>query len=142
MSYSNNNPFVRGYDGLSVQRLLAISYDDDCPLTYLPLHPSQSNLPDSQIERRSCVFSDDFALITEDQAVPAELEAECRSHGEARTVVYAALAGKPLPQIALDEVIDLGLLACDGDRICTTDRGVMMLNGILRALLADRRSAD
>lgn len=39
MSYSNNNPFVRGYDGLSVERLLAISYDDDCPLTYLPLHP-------------------------------------------------------------------------------------------------------
>lgn len=99
MSYSNNNPFIRGYDGLSVERLLAISYDDDCPLTYLPLHPSQSNLPDSQIERRSCVFSDDFALITEDQAVPAELEAQCRSHGLARNVVYAVMAeeeGKPL----------------------------------------------
>ncbi|MBN0252246.1 ABC transporter substrate-binding protein, partial [Pseudomonas aeruginosa] len=27
MSHSKN-PFVRGYDGLSVQRLLAISYDD------------------------------------------------------------------------------------------------------------------
>ncbi|WP_374373626.1 radical SAM family heme chaperone HemW [Tabrizicola sp.] len=54
---------------------------------------------------------------------------------------YAALAGQPLPQIALDEVIDLGLLSRDGDRICTTDKGVMMLNGILRALLADRRSA-
>ncbi|HHM9246229.1 TPA: ABC transporter substrate-binding protein, partial [Pseudomonas aeruginosa] len=36
MSHSNN-PFARGYDGLSVQRLLAISYDD-CPLSYLPLH--------------------------------------------------------------------------------------------------------
>ena len=55
---------------------------------------------------------------------------------------YAALAGKPLPQAALDEVIALDLLARDGDRICTTDRGVMVLNGILRALLADRRSAD
>jgi len=42
-----NNPFVRGYDGLSVQRLLAVSYDDDCPLSYLPLHTSQSHLPDS-----------------------------------------------------------------------------------------------
>ena len=47
MSHSNN-PFVRGYDGLSVQRLLAISYDDDCPLSYLPLHVSQSHLPDSR----------------------------------------------------------------------------------------------
>ena len=99
MSYSNNNPFVRGYDGLSVQRLLAISYDDDCPLTYLPLHPSQSNLPDSQVERRACIFSDDFVLITEDQVVPNELQAQCRSHGLARNVVYAVMAeeeGKPL----------------------------------------------
>ena len=99
MSYSNNNPFVRGYDGLSVQRLIAISYDDDCPLTYLPLHPSQSNLPDSQLERRACIFSDDFVLITEDQAVPDELQAQCPSHGLARNVVYAVMAqeeGKPL----------------------------------------------
>ena len=55
MSHSNN-PFVRGYDGLSVQRLLAISYDDDCPLSYLPLHVSQSHLSDSQVERHACVF--------------------------------------------------------------------------------------
>ena len=95
----NPNPFVRGYDGLSIQRLLAISYDDDCPLTYLPLHPSQSHLPDGQVERRACIFSDDFVLITEDQAVPDELEAQCRSHGLARNVVYAVMAqeeGKPL----------------------------------------------
>lgn len=95
----SNNPFIRGYDGLSVQRLLAISYDDDCPLTHLPLHASQSHLPDSQVERRECVFSDDFALITERQTVPAELEAQCRSHGLARNVVYAVMAeeaGQPL----------------------------------------------
>lgn len=55
---------------------------------------------------------------------------------------YAALAGQPLPQAALDEVIALNLLTQDGDTIRTTDSGVMMLNGILRALLAGRRSAD
>ena len=55
---------------------------------------------------------------------------------------YAALAGQPLPQVALDEVIALNLLTHDGDSIRTTDSGVMMLNGILRALLAGRRSAD
>ncbi|MBL9049094.1 MAG: coproporphyrinogen III oxidase [Tabrizicola sp.] len=54
---------------------------------------------------------------------------------------YAALAGSPLSQKALAEVQDLGLLHQDGDRICTTQSGVMMLNGVLRALLADRRSA-
>lgn len=55
---------------------------------------------------------------------------------------FAALAGNPLSAKALAEVRDLGLLIRDGDRIRTTDRGVMMLNGILRALLADRQSAD
>jgi putative oxygen-independent coproporphyrinogen III oxidase len=54
---------------------------------------------------------------------------------------YAALAGSPLSEKALDEVITLGLLTREDDRICATDRGVMMLNGILRALLADRQSA-
>ncbi|MCU7371082.1 ABC transporter substrate-binding protein [Paucibacter sp. O1-1] len=98
MSHSNN-PFIRGYDGLSVERLLAISYDDDCPLTYLPLHPSQSHLPDSQVVRYPCIFCDDFAVITEGQDVPPELDAQCKSHGIARTVVYAVMAeedGKPL----------------------------------------------
>lgn len=98
MSYTNN-PFVRGYDSLSIQRLLAVSYDDDCPLTYLPLHASQSHLPDSQVERHACVFCDDFALITEGQNLPSDLDAQCRSHGIARTVVYAVMAeaaGLPL----------------------------------------------
>ena len=54
---------------------------------------------------------------------------------------YAALAGSALPEAALKEVIDLGLLSRDDDLIRTTDAGVMMLNGVLRALLADRGSA-
>lgn len=98
MSHSNN-PFVRGYDGLSVRRLLAISYDDDRPLSHLPLHASQAHLADSQVERHACIFGDDFALITERQDVPPELDAQCRSHGIVRTVVYAVMAeeaGQPL----------------------------------------------
>lgn len=54
---------------------------------------------------------------------------------------YADLAGEPLPENALAEVIDLGLLARDGDQIKTTETGVMVLNGVLRALLANRQSA-
>jgi oxygen-independent coproporphyrinogen-3 oxidase len=53
---------------------------------------------------------------------------------------FAALAGKTLPETTLNEVIALGLLTRDDDRIRTTDQGVMMLNGILRSLLADRQS--
>jgi oxygen-independent coproporphyrinogen-3 oxidase len=54
---------------------------------------------------------------------------------------YAALAGKPLSQTALEEIIDLGLLRRNGDRISTTRKGVMMLNAVLRSLLAGRQSA-
>lgn len=55
---------------------------------------------------------------------------------------FAALAGQPLSETALAEVEALGLLTRDGDTIRTTDQGVIMLNGILRALLADRQSAS
>ncbi|MBY4673885.1 ABC transporter substrate-binding protein [Burkholderia multivorans] len=88
----SNNPFIRGYDGLTVQRLLAIDYDDDCPLTYLPLHASQAHLPDCQIERHPCIFSDDFAVVTEGQDVPAGLDERCRKEGIVRNVVYAVMA--------------------------------------------------
>jgi oxygen-independent coproporphyrinogen-3 oxidase len=54
---------------------------------------------------------------------------------------YADLAGQPLAADALNEVVSLGLMERDGDIIRTTDRGVMMLNAILRRLLADRSSA-
>ncbi len=55
---------------------------------------------------------------------------------------YASLTGAELSKQALTRVIELGLLYQDGDQISTTETGVMMLNGVLRALLADRQSAD
>jgi putative oxygen-independent coproporphyrinogen III oxidase len=55
---------------------------------------------------------------------------------------FASLAGTPLSDLALGEVVDLGLVTRDGDVIRTTDTGVLVLNGVLRALLAGRHSAD
>jgi putative oxygen-independent coproporphyrinogen III oxidase len=54
---------------------------------------------------------------------------------------FTALAGEPLSGTALAELAELGLLDQDGDTIRTTDAGVMMLNAVLRRLLADRNSA-
>jgi oxygen-independent coproporphyrinogen-3 oxidase len=54
---------------------------------------------------------------------------------------FQALAGSALPPQRLAELADLGLVQQDGDRLVTTDGGVRMLNGVLRALLADRSSA-
>jgi oxygen-independent coproporphyrinogen-3 oxidase len=54
---------------------------------------------------------------------------------------FESLAGAPLSPAGLQEMTSLGLLNQGGDRVRTTGTGVMMLNGILRALLADRQSA-
>lgn len=53
---------------------------------------------------------------------------------------FAALAGEDLSATSIAELVDLDLLHRNGDCIRTTDRGVMMLNAILRQLLADRRT--
>lgn len=53
---------------------------------------------------------------------------------------YTALAGAPLSDAALREAVDLGLLTRDGVRISASATGVMMLNGVLRLLLAGRHS--
>ncbi|MBG58765.1 MAG: ABC transporter substrate-binding protein [Porticoccus sp.] len=94
-----NNPFIRGYQNLAIQRLLAIRYEEDCPLTYLPLHSSQAHLADDQVHRFPCVFCDDFALVTEGQDVSSELDDHCTGMGVVQTVVYAITAdeyGVPL----------------------------------------------
>ncbi|OZA10739.1 MAG: coproporphyrinogen III oxidase [Rhodobacterales bacterium 17-64-5] len=54
---------------------------------------------------------------------------------------FAALAGQPLSGAALAEMAALGFLDRQGDTIRTTPTGILMLNGVLRALLADRQSA-
>jgi len=82
------NPFLRGYYGFEVQRVAVISYDDSHPQTYLPLHPSQSHLPDEQVARRACIFSDNFVLVTEGQAIAPELDALCGGAGIVQTVLY------------------------------------------------------
>lgn len=54
---------------------------------------------------------------------------------------FAALAGASLAPGALSEMADLGFLHQEEDQLRTTASGVMVLNGILRALLANRQSA-
>lgn len=83
------NPFLRGYQNLRISRCLFITYEDDCPPVWRPLHSSQAQLPDDAIARFPCVFNEDYVLITEGQEIPEELEAQCQSEGLVRSVVYA-----------------------------------------------------
>lgn len=85
----SQNPFLRGYRNLRVGRVLCITYEDDCPPVWRPLHSTQAHLPDDQVTLFPCIFSDDFALITEGRDVPEDLEVRCRNDGLVRNVVYA-----------------------------------------------------
>lgn len=60
-----SNPFARGYDNLHIERLLQITYENDCPPCFRPVHDAQAHLPDDALELFPCLFNDDFALISE-----------------------------------------------------------------------------
>lgn len=86
-----SNPFARGYDNLHIKRLLLITYEDDCPPCFRPLHDSQAHLPDHELQLFPCLFNDDFALISEGQSIPDELDERCPSTGLVRQVIYAVI---------------------------------------------------
>lgn len=83
-----SNPFARGYYDFEIRRSIVISYDDRHPNSFQPLHPSQAHLTDDQVAYRACIFNEDFALITDDQTVPAELDALCGGSGTVQAVHY------------------------------------------------------
>jgi len=86
-----SNPFARGYDNLHIERLLLITYEDDCPPCFRPVHDSQAHLPDHELQLFPCLFNDDFALISEGQSIPEELDELCQSTGLVRQVIYAVM---------------------------------------------------
>lgn len=96
---TNQNPFVRGYQNLRIVRTLCITYEDDSPPIWRPLHSSQAHLPDDEVVQFPCIWCDDFTLITEGRDISEELEAQCRTEGIVRAVVYAIIAddfGQPV----------------------------------------------
>jgi len=88
---AGSNPFARGYDNLHIERLLLITYEDDCPPCFRPVHDSQAHLPDHELQLFPCLFNDDFALISEGQSIPEELDERCQSTGLVRQVIYAVI---------------------------------------------------
>jgi len=86
-----SNPFARSYNNLHIERLLLITYENDCPPCFRPLHDSQAHLPDNELQLFPCLFNDDFALISEGQSIPEELDERCQSTGLVRQVIYAVM---------------------------------------------------
>ena len=87
-----SNPFARGYDNLHIERLLLITYENDCPPCFRPLHDSQAHLPDHALQLFPCLFNDDFALISEGQSILDELDERCQSTGLVLQVIYAVMS--------------------------------------------------
>ena len=88
---TTSTPFARGYDNLHIERLLLITYENDCPPCFRPVHDSQAHLPDDELQLFPCLFNDDFALISEGQSIPEELDERCQSTGLVRQVIYAVI---------------------------------------------------
>lgn len=86
-----SNPFARGYDNLHIERLLLITYENDYPPCFRPLHDSQAQLPDNELQLFPCLFNDDFALISEGQSISDDLDERCPSTGLVRQVIYAVM---------------------------------------------------
>lgn len=84
-----SNAFARGYYGFEIRRTAVINYDDRHPQTFQPLHPSQAHLTDDQVAYRACIFNEDFALITENQTVQAELDVLCFGTGTVQAVLHS-----------------------------------------------------
>jgi hypothetical protein len=86
-----SNPLARGYDNLHIERLLLITYENDCPPCFRPVHDSQAHLSDDELQLFPCLFNDDFALISEGHSIPDELDERYQSTGLVRQVIYAVI---------------------------------------------------
>ena len=50
---------------------------------------------------------------------------------------FQNLAGYPIPEARIDELVDLGLLKASKTSISLSNQGFSLLNGVLRTLLSD-----
>jgi len=88
MSTFLRNPFLRGFQDLRYERVVQISYADDCPPCYRSLHPTLNDLPDDSINFQPCLFDDDFAVITDGESVPEFVRMRCPAGGTVSQVLY------------------------------------------------------
>lgn len=91
MHPSTRNPFLRGVQNLSYERVVQINYADDCPPCYRALHPAQNQLPNEAINLQPCLFDDDYAVITDSERVPPLVRMRCPVDGLVRTVLYQVI---------------------------------------------------
>lgn len=98
-----SNPFVRGFNDLRIQRLLAVLYDAQAPLCHLPPHPSQQHLTDDQLARHPCLFNEQHALIVNSSVAMAAHEDSYSYPGIVVQVIYAVFSHDQSPPILVGD---------------------------------------
>jgi hypothetical protein len=100
-----DNPFLRGYWGLNVQRVLEIVLDKSRRPIRRLLHPSQEHLSDDQIALKSCLLRNGYALVTEGQRISRDLRAQSNNtRGFVADVRYAIQADDDGQSVHLGDV--------------------------------------
>ena len=99
-----SNPFARGFNDLRIQRLLAVLYDAQAPMCYLPPHPSQQHLSDGQLERHPCLFNEHHALIISPGTSLADHEDTYPHPGIVVQVTYGIFSHDQSPPILVGDL--------------------------------------
>ncbi|OLU25487.1 hypothetical protein BVH03_17690 [Pseudomonas sp. PA15(2017)] len=103
------NPFLRGFYSFTIERQLQIFREADQPTIFRPLHPSQGNLTDEMVNRHPCIYSCDFALVTEGQEITPELEEHFHGSGVACRVTYSLFGHRESTSIFLGDYDNFAL---------------------------------
>lgn len=85
------NPFLRGYQGLTVQRQLIIGTVGGGPLVRRPLHPFHDHLNDERLFQSACRFCDHYALMLEGTPQSPTLNRRCQHEGTVLDVIHAVM---------------------------------------------------
>lgn len=111
------NPFHRGFYSFTIERQLQIFREADQPTIFRPLHPSQANLTDEKVTHHPCIYSRDFALVTEGQEIPPELEEQFQGSGIACRITYSLFGHRESTSIFLGDYDNFALAKAIGEQL-------------------------
>lgn len=85
------NPFIRGYQDLTVQRQLIIGTGGGGPLLRRSLHLLHDHLNDERLFQSACRFCDHYALMLEGTPQSPTLNRRCQHEGTVLDVIHAVM---------------------------------------------------
>lgn len=97
------NPFHRGFHSFTIERQLQIFREADQPTIFRPLHPSQAGLTDDMVTHHPCIYSRDFALVTEGHEITPEIEQHFPACGTVCRMTYSLFGNRESTSIFLGD---------------------------------------